>query len=97
MTPGHLLVLHVHARSPRGHEQPLRLRPVLVILGTADEHTMAVGETIEYAKTNGLDQTTALQVGMAEKSAEFLDEGARVYLPIDELTHAVPSTRPSTP
>ncbi len=51
----------------------------------------------EYAKTNGLDQTTALQVGMAEKSAEFLDEGARVYLPIDELTHAVPSTRPSTP
>jgi len=29
---------------------------------------------------------------MAEKSAEFLDEGARVYLPIDELTHAVPST-----
>jgi phosphomethylpyrimidine synthase len=51
----------------------------------------------EYAKTNGLDQTTVLQVGMAEKSAEFLDEGARVYLPIDELTHAVPSTRPSTP
>ena len=51
----------------------------------------------EYAKTNGLDQTTALQVGMAEKSAEFLDEGARVYLPIDELTQAVPSTRPSTP
>jgi len=51
----------------------------------------------EYAKTNGLDQTTALQVGMAQKSAEFLDEGARVYLPIDELTHAVPSTRPSTP
>jgi len=51
----------------------------------------------EYAKINGLDQTTALQVGMAEKSAEFLDEGARVYLPIDELTHAVPSTRPSTP
>jgi len=31
------------------------------------------------------------------QSAEFLDEGARVYLPIDELTHAVPSTRPSTP
>jgi len=51
----------------------------------------------EYAKTNGLDQTTALQVGMAEKSAEFLDEGARVYLPIDELTQAVPSTGPSTP
>jgi len=51
----------------------------------------------EYAKTNGLDQTTALQVGMAEKSTEFLDEGARVYLPIDELTHAVPSTRPSAP
>ncbi len=51
----------------------------------------------EYAKTNGLDQTTALQVGMAEKSAEFLDEGTRVDLPIDELTQAVPSTGPSTP
>jgi len=34
---------------------------------------------------------------MAEKSAEFLDEGARVYLPIGELAHAVPSTRPRTP
>jgi len=34
---------------------------------------------------------------MAEKSAEFLDEGARVYLPIDELAQAVPSTGPSTP
>jgi len=51
----------------------------------------------KYAAAHGVDETTALQVGMAEKSAEFLDEGARVYLPIDELTHAVPSTRPSTP
>ncbi len=51
----------------------------------------------KYATTNSLDETTALQVGMAQKSAEFLDEGARVYLPIDELTHAVTTTQPTTP
>jgi len=51
----------------------------------------------KYAAAHGVDETTALQVGMAQKSAEFLDEGARVYLPIDELTQAVPSTGPSTP
>jgi hypothetical protein len=33
---------------------------------------------------------------MREKSAEFLDESARVYLPIDELEQAVPSTGPAT-
>jgi len=50
-----------------------------------------------YAATHGLDDTTALQVGMAQKSAEFLDEGARVYLPLDELQQAVPSTNPTRP
>jgi len=51
----------------------------------------------KYAAAHGVDETTALQVGMAQKSAEFLDEGARVYLPIDELTHAVTTTPPTTP
>jgi len=51
----------------------------------------------KYAAAHGVDETTALQVGMAQKSAEFLDEGARVYLPIDELTHAVTTTQPATP
>ena len=51
----------------------------------------------KYAAAQGVDETTALQVGMAQKSAEFRNEGARVYLPIDELTHAVPSTEPATP
>jgi len=50
-----------------------------------------------YADEHGLDTTTALQAGMAQKSAEFLDEGARIYLPIDELTTAVTSTPPATP
>ena len=50
----------------------------------------------KYAAAHGVDETTALQVGMAQKSAEFLDEGARVYLPIDELTHAVTTTQPAT-
>jgi hypothetical protein len=70
-----------------GLEQPSRLdralllhvRPTLLLQKNQPRRP-------RYAKTNGLDQTTALQVGMAEKSAEFLDEGARVYLPIDELT-----------
>jgi phosphomethylpyrimidine synthase len=50
-----------------------------------------------YAAQHGLDDATALQAGMDEKSAEFLDEGARIYLPIDELTSTVTSTQPSTP
>lgn len=37
-----------------------------------------------------------VELGMREKSAEFLDESARVYLPIDELEQAVPSTGPAT-
>lgn len=50
----------------------------------------------DYATAHDLDTTTALQVGMAEKSAEFRDEGARVYLPIDELTTTITSTPPTT-
>ena len=48
-----------------------------------------------YAATKGVDDAEALQLGMAEKSAEFLDEGARVYLPITELQQAVTSTPPA--
>jgi thiamine biosynthesis protein ThiC len=49
-----------------------------------------------YADQHGLDDATALQAGMDEKSAEFLDEGARIYLPIDELTTTItpPTTTP---
>jgi len=49
----------------------------------------------KYAAAKGVDDAAALQLGMAEKSAEFLGEGARVYLPIAELERAVPSTEPA--
>ncbi len=49
----------------------------------------------KYAAERGLDDTSALEVGMAEKSAEFRNEGGRVYLPVEELEQAVPSTRPA--
>jgi phosphomethylpyrimidine synthase len=48
-----------------------------------------------YAAAKGVDETEALKLGMAEKSAEFLDEGARVYLPLTELQQTVTSTRPA--
>ena len=49
----------------------------------------------KYAADKGLDAETALAAGMQEKSAEFLDEGARVYLPVVELEQAVTSTEPA--
>ncbi|WP_062990294.1 phosphomethylpyrimidine synthase ThiC [Nocardia anaemiae] len=36
----------------------------------------------EYAARQGLTETEALKAGMAEKSAEFADHGAQVYLPV---------------
>ncbi|WP_433712176.1 phosphomethylpyrimidine synthase ThiC [Nocardia sp. CA-084685] len=36
----------------------------------------------EYAARQGLTETEALQAGMSEKSAEFADHGAQVYLPV---------------
>jgi phosphomethylpyrimidine synthase len=36
----------------------------------------------KYAAEHGVDEASALELGMKEKSAEFLDEGARVYLPV---------------
>ncbi len=38
----------------------------------------------EYAAQKGIDEANAIEVGMAEKSAEFREEGARVYLPLVE-------------
>ena len=38
-----------------------------------------------YAAKKGVDDAAALELGMREKSAQFLDEGARVYLPVIEL------------
>jgi phosphomethylpyrimidine synthase len=49
----------------------------------------------KYAAEKGLADAEALRVGMAEKSAEFLDEGARVYLPVVELEATVTSTEPA--
>ena len=49
----------------------------------------------KYAADKGLDAEAALAAGMQEKSAEFLDEGARVYLPVVELEQAVTSTEPA--
>ncbi|MGW0245951.1 phosphomethylpyrimidine synthase ThiC [Nocardia goodfellowii] len=36
----------------------------------------------EYAERQGLTDVEAIEAGMAEKSAEFADAGAKVYLPI---------------
>ena len=50
-----------------------------------------------YAADKGIDETAALALGMAEKSAEFLDEGARVYLPVEQLrrtTEPNPAVQP---
>ena len=35
----------------------------------------------DYAAEHGVDETAALQAGMAEKSAEFREQGAQVYRP----------------
>jgi len=48
-----------------------------------------------YAADKGVDDAAALELGMAEKSAEFRGEGARVYLPVVELEQAVTSTGPA--
>ncbi|GAC1325945.1 MAG: phosphomethylpyrimidine synthase ThiC [Mycobacteriales bacterium] len=49
----------------------------------------------EYAAAKGIEEAAALELGMKEKSAEFLDEGARIYLPVVELAEAVTSTKPA--
>jgi phosphomethylpyrimidine synthase len=36
----------------------------------------------EYAAKHGLSDAAAVEAGMAEKSAEFVDAGGRVYLPV---------------
>ena len=51
----------------------------------------------DYAAARGVDEQDALGLGMAEKSAEFLGEGARVQLPLVELERAVTSTEPAAP
>ncbi len=47
-----------------------------------------------YAADKGLDETEALQDGMAQKSAEFRTAGARIYLPVIELDQPDASTPP---
>jgi phosphomethylpyrimidine synthase len=46
----------------------------------------------KYAAEHGVDEVSALELGMKEKSAEFLDEGARVYLPVVEQVQTVTTT-----
>ena len=36
----------------------------------------------KYAAEHGVDESAALELGMREKSAEFAENGARVYLPV---------------
>jgi phosphomethylpyrimidine synthase len=36
-----------------------------------------------YAEEHGLNPETAVEIGMKEKAAEFVDHGAKVYLPVD--------------
>jgi phosphomethylpyrimidine synthase len=43
----------------------------------------------KYAAEHGVGEIEALELGMKEKSEQFLDEGARVYLPIVELEETV--------
>ena len=40
----------------------------------------------EYARQHGLDDTTALSAGMAEKSREFRDSGNQIYRPEPKVT-----------
>jgi phosphomethylpyrimidine synthase len=37
-----------------------------------------------YAEERGLDDADALQAGMREKAAEYVEQGARIYLPLAE-------------
>jgi phosphomethylpyrimidine synthase len=36
----------------------------------------------KYAAEHGVDDAEALELGMKEKSAEFAEQGSRVYLPV---------------
>jgi phosphomethylpyrimidine synthase len=38
----------------------------------------------KYAAEHGVDEAAALELGMKEKSAEFTEQGSRVYLPVVE-------------
>lgn len=45
--------------------------------------SMRISQDIrKFAADKGVDTAAALEIGMAQKSAEFLSEGARVYLPV---------------
>jgi phosphomethylpyrimidine synthase len=39
----------------------------------------------KYAAEHGVGEVEALELGMKEKSAEFVDHGAQVYLPVEEV------------
>ena len=48
--------------------------------------SMRISQDIrDYAAEHGLETVEAIEAGMAEKSAEFVDAGGRVYLPISDI------------
>ncbi|MBX5447284.1 MAG: phosphomethylpyrimidine synthase ThiC [Acidothermus cellulolyticus] len=40
----------------------------------------------KYAEEKGVDEQTAIELGMREKAAEFTAHGSRVYVPVEELS-----------
>jgi phosphomethylpyrimidine synthase len=36
-----------------------------------------------YAEEHGVSPEAAVEIGLKEKAAEFVDHGARVYVPVD--------------
>jgi phosphomethylpyrimidine synthase len=48
----------------------------------------------KYAAEHGVEDADALELGMRQKSAEFLHQGARVYLPVVKREHPVAPNGP---
>ena len=43
-----------------------------------------------YAEEHGLTPETAVEIGMKEKAAEFVDQGAKVYVPVEPAAQPIP-------
>jgi len=48
----------------------------------------------KYAAEDGPEDADDLELGMRQKAAEFLREGARVYLPVAQREHQVTPNEP---
>jgi phosphomethylpyrimidine synthase len=42
-----------------------------------------------YADEHGLTPEVAVEIGMKEKAAEFVDTGAKVYVPVDAAAEPI--------